>query len=297
MTNIDNLKEKFYNIIMDLVVNDEQSPYNQMLRKTLDIDIDYFNNISRDCETIPDELNFELKEKVVNDFSVMADTLYNDNLTHAILNEIYKSENNNFTPDMHSPLLESIRTAITLVEKWVNAYSDTYIDQQRLQRLFEEAKRRTLIERLLNNNKADIIAFHHALMDNTVWACKRLIKERTLSYLNNLQEHISNLDIQTTATIDNDTTYTPHPIDTSDIHLSDELMQLVEQMAENTHEVWAATRISQGWSYGTERDDARKLHPCLIAYNQLPEDEKTYDRNTSIEVLKLILKLGFKISR
>ena len=37
MTNIDNLKEKFYNIIMDLVVNDEQSPYNQILRKTLDI--------------------------------------------------------------------------------------------------------------------------------------------------------------------------------------------------------------------------------------------------------------------
>ena len=42
-------------------------------------------------------------------------------------------------------------------------------------------------------------------------------------------------------------------------------------------------------------DDTLKHHPCLIAYEDLPEEEKVYDRNTSIETLKLILKLGFKI--
>ena len=35
----------------------------------------------------------------------------------------------------------------------------------------------------------------------------------------------------------------------------------------------------------------------LIPYEDLPEEEKVYDRNTSIETLKLILKLGFEIEK
>lgn len=92
-------------------------------------------------------------------------------------------------------------------------------------------------------------------------------------------------------------TYTPHPVDTSDVKLPMELEELVEEMSKNVHEVWAQTRISQGWTYGEQRDDAKKHHPCLIAYEDLPEEEKEYDRNTSVGTLKLILKLGFKISK
>jgi ryanodine receptor 2 len=91
--------------------------------------------------------------------------------------------------------------------------------------------------------------------------------------------------------------FTPHPIDTSDVHLPEELEGLVEQMAKNVHEVWAETRIAQGWTYGEQRNDALKTHPCLIPYEDLPEEEKVYDRNTSIGTLKLILKLGFTITR
>ncbi len=89
--------------------------------------------------------------------------------------------------------------------------------------------------------------------------------------------------------------YTPQPIDTTDVELPKELEQLVEEMSKNVHEVWAETRIKQGWTYGEKRDDTLKHHPCLIAYEDLPEEEKDYDRNTSVETLKLILKLGFKI--
>ncbi len=91
--------------------------------------------------------------------------------------------------------------------------------------------------------------------------------------------------------------YTPNPIDTSDIQLPEELNSLLEAMAKNVHEIWAQERINQGWTYGEKRNDVLKQHPCLIAYEDLPEEEKVYDRNTSIETLKLILKLGFKISR
>ena len=93
------------------------------------------------------------------------------------------------------------------------------------------------------------------------------------------------------------TNYIPQPIDTSDIQLPEELNPLLEAMAKNVHEIWAKERIVQGWTYGEKRDDAQKHHPCLIAYEDLPEEEKMYDRNTSVETLKLILKLGFKIKK
>lgn len=92
-------------------------------------------------------------------------------------------------------------------------------------------------------------------------------------------------------------TYTPQPIDITGVELPEELEQLVEQMSKNVHEVWAETRIQQGWTYGEQRNDELKTHPCLIPYEELPESEKEYDRNTSIGTLKLIMKLGFKISR
>lgn len=91
--------------------------------------------------------------------------------------------------------------------------------------------------------------------------------------------------------------YTPQPIDTSDVELPKELEALVEQMSKNVHEVWAETRIKQGWTHGPERNDELKTHPCLIPYEELSEEEKEYDRNTSIGTLKLIMKLGFKITQ
>ena len=86
-------------------------------------------------------------------------------------------------------------------------------------------------------------------------------------------------------------------MDTSDIQLPEQLNELVEQMAKNVHEVWAESRIEQGWSYGEERNDALKTHPCLIPYEELPEVEKAYDRDTALGTLKLIRKLGFKIEK
>lgn len=91
--------------------------------------------------------------------------------------------------------------------------------------------------------------------------------------------------------------YIPRPIDTTDVKLPAELEQLVEKMSKNVHEVWAETRIHQGWTYGKQRNDEKKTHPCLVPYEELPDSEKEYDRNTSISTLKLIMKLGFKISR
>lgn len=91
--------------------------------------------------------------------------------------------------------------------------------------------------------------------------------------------------------------YIPRPVDTRDINLPAEMIPLIEEMARNVHEIWAKNRIDDGWTYGPERSDTKKTHPCLVPYNELPESEKEYDRATSQETLKLIMKLGFDISK
>lgn len=91
--------------------------------------------------------------------------------------------------------------------------------------------------------------------------------------------------------------YTPNPIDTDDIRLPDELTALTEQLARNVHDVWSASRIAEGWTLGLTRDDRMKTTPCLVPYDELPEQEKDYDRNTALQTLKLILKLGYRITK
>ena len=91
--------------------------------------------------------------------------------------------------------------------------------------------------------------------------------------------------------------YNPKPVDTSNIELSDDLLELTEQIAENVHEVWAVGRKSEGWTYGPVRDDEKKETPCLVPYAELSEGEKAYDRNTALETLKLIVALGYDIKK
>lgn len=89
--------------------------------------------------------------------------------------------------------------------------------------------------------------------------------------------------------------YVPKPLDTSQVTLSTDILELREALARNAHEVWAQERIAQGWTWGEKRDDEKKLHPCLVPYEDLPDSEKTYDRNTAMETLKAICASGYRI--
>lgn len=91
--------------------------------------------------------------------------------------------------------------------------------------------------------------------------------------------------------------YEPKPIDTSDIELTDELLELTEKIAENVHENWSAARLADGWVFGPARNDELKTTPCLIPYSELTESEKEYDRITALQTLKLIVALGYRIEK
>ena len=91
--------------------------------------------------------------------------------------------------------------------------------------------------------------------------------------------------------------YTPNPICTDHIELPADLLELTEKIAENVHENWAAGRIREGWQYGPMRNDDLKTTPCLVPYGELTDGEKEYDRKTAMETLKLIMALGYTITK
>ena len=45
------------------------------------------------------------------------------------------------------------------------------------------------------------------------------------------------------------------------------------------------------------KDSEKKTTPLLVAYGDLSDEEKAYDRNTALETLKLIVKLGYSIRK
>lgn len=90
-------------------------------------------------------------------------------------------------------------------------------------------------------------------------------------------------------------TYNPKPIDLSDVELTEDLNELREAIAENAHEIWAANRQAEGWSYGPERNDQLKQTPDMVPYSQLTEGEKEYDREMAMKTIKLLKKLGYDL--
>jgi hypothetical protein len=91
--------------------------------------------------------------------------------------------------------------------------------------------------------------------------------------------------------------YKPKPLDTSKVVLRPEQRALIEKLAANAHEVWAAKRLADGWTLGPERNDAAKTHPCLIPYAALPESEKDYDRVLVEQALSGAIALGWRVEK
>lgn len=91
--------------------------------------------------------------------------------------------------------------------------------------------------------------------------------------------------------------YIPKPEDTSKIVLSEEIEELTEIIAKNTHENWSKNKMDDGWVYGDILDDKKKTHPCLTFYENLSEEDKDYDRTTAMEAIKLLIKMGYKITK
>jgi len=59
-----------------------------------------------------------------------------------------------------------------------------------------------------------------------------------------------------------------------------------------SHENWMALRTSQGWVYGPVKDVETKQSPCMVAYDELDEDQRRKD-NVAVEAtLAMFAALG-----
>ncbi len=71
----------------------------------------------------------------------------------------------------------------------------------------------------------------------------------------------------------------------------------VEILAEMEHERWMQEKITDGWSYGSERNDERRIHPSMVPYEQLSESEKEKDRDTVRNIPRILSLIDFQIYR
>lgn len=90
--------------------------------------------------------------------------------------------------------------------------------------------------------------------------------------------------------------WSPAPDESAAIKLPDFLAPLVERLAEKVHDRWAAQRLEEGWTYGPERNDTRRTTPNLVAYADLPDIEKNYDRATALTTLRALYREGYRIT-
>ena len=79
--------------------------------------------------------------------------------------------------------------------------------------------------------------------------------------------------------------------------LSNNIQNDLELIAENVHDAWAQERLRQGWRYGSIYDRENNTHPSLISYGELTEQEKQVDRETALQVIRSLLRLGYRIEK
>ena len=71
----------------------------------------------------------------------------------------------------------------------------------------------------------------------------------------------------------------------------------LEQLSRDEHERWVEQRRRDGWTYGPQRDDARKLHDGLKPYDELDEPTRDKDRDAVAQIPSTLAAAGFAIRR
>lgn len=69
----------------------------------------------------------------------------------------------------------------------------------------------------------------------------------------------------------------------------------LEMLARMEHDRWMADKKAAGWTHAPVRDDARKLHPCLVLWEELPKTERDKDRQAVRAIPELLAEAGFEI--
>ncbi len=84
--------------------------------------------------------------------------------------------------------------------------------------------------------------------------------------------------------------------DVSEVILDEYWGKVIQMLGEQCHEVWAKQRRGEGWIYGPFRDDIHKTNPCLVPYEDLPQEEREVDLKMVEIIIKTLIYLGHTIT-
>jgi hypothetical protein len=71
----------------------------------------------------------------------------------------------------------------------------------------------------------------------------------------------------------------------------------IDTLAQREHHRWMEERAKSGWIYGKRRNNHKKIHPCLVPWEQLPDHEKEKDYEAVRAIPDILAKAGFEIYR
>lgn len=71
----------------------------------------------------------------------------------------------------------------------------------------------------------------------------------------------------------------------------------IEYLAFLEHRRWVQERADNGWIYGVPRNDERRIHPYLVAYDDLPDDIREYDRAFARTIIEILDSAGLAVTR
>lgn len=71
--------------------------------------------------------------------------------------------------------------------------------------------------------------------------------------------------------------------------------EIVETLAHFEHEEWMQERLGFGWTFGEVKDEAHKISPYLVPYEELSEETKELDRDTIRNIPDLLGMIGMGI--
>ncbi|KQO10314.1 hypothetical protein ASF06_09070 [Agreia sp. Leaf244] len=88
-------------------------------------------------------------------------------------------------------------------------------------------------------------------------------------------------------------TWAADALNTSATPAADLSADQVSTMARLEHESWRAHHLDNGWRSGTVRDDADRIHPWLIPWEELPAEAIERSERTVLDAMALLATLGY----
>ncbi|CAN5227109.1 hypothetical protein BH09ACT13_BH09ACT13_05800 [soil metagenome] len=71
----------------------------------------------------------------------------------------------------------------------------------------------------------------------------------------------------------------------------------VDVLAERVHERWVDERETGGWRVGAQRDDAQRIHPDLVPWDDLPDERREIDRQLLRKLPEVLEQVGLVLDR